>query len=258
MAVGEDLQGNERCVTGDLVPCAAVELGGCPAVATLVVKLVQHRARPASVQCEQCRNSVRPSYDEQEPTHACTRMKRTRTQERARTHSVAPAPYLTGIAWLSPGTSDKAPPSPPHAFSQLPSEQSPWMLSTNAEVRSFQLLMYAPSAHRASQLAPAEPPTALVNFAGKAGFGAGGSGLAALLLPTTTIVLSCCAASSALSSGGGSPLGAGVSGGATGSPAALHASDGLNDRQTSYHRGRGKTSRTFRAQMDRRACGARA
>ena len=160
------------------------------------------------------------------------------------------APYLTGIVWLSPGTSDKAPPSPPHAFSQLRSEQSPWMLSTNAAVRSFQLLMYAPSAHRASQLAPAEPPTASVYLAGKSGFGAGGSGLAALLLPTATVGSRCCAASSAWSSGGGSPLGAGVgngTGGATGSPAALHASDGLNGRQaTSCHRGRGKTSRTFR------------
>jgi hypothetical protein len=129
------------------------------------------------------------------------------------------------------------------------------MLSTNAAARSFQLLIYAPSAHRASQLAPVEPPTASVYFAGKSGFGAGGSGLAALLLPTATIVLSCCAASSALSSGGGSALGAAVgsgTGGATGSPAALHASDGLNSRQTtSYHRGRGKTSRTFRRSWTR-------
>ncbi len=102
------------------------------------------------------------------------------------------------------------------------------MLSTKRDVVSFQLLMNAPSAHLNSHGLPGEvPPTGSVYFAGKSGFGAGASGLAALPLAILTMVGS--TARAPVSAGGfpnGGAVGACVAG-VTGSPAFLHASEGL-------------------------------
>jgi hypothetical protein len=104
------------------------------------------------------------------------------------------------------------------------------MLSTNADVCSFQLLMNAPSGHFASQLVPVVPPTGSVYFAGRSTFGAGRSGLLTIGLDALLPLIAIDGSTASASAGGfpkGEAVGASVAG-VTGSPARLHASEGLH------------------------------